>query len=65
MQVLILPGDGIGPEIAAAARRALEALDARFALGLRLSEGRVGLARWNGTERRGRMPQRRRCARRT
>ena len=44
MQVLILPGDGIGPEIAAAARRALEALDARFALGLQLSEGRVGLA---------------------
>ena len=44
MQVLILPGDGIGPEIANAARRGLEALDARFALGLQLSEGRVGLA---------------------
>ena len=43
MHVLILPGDGIGPEITAAVRQALTALDTRFALGLRLSEGRVGL----------------------
>ncbi|MDD9983746.1 MAG: isocitrate/isopropylmalate family dehydrogenase [Gammaproteobacteria bacterium] len=44
MHVLILPGDGIGPEITAAVRQALAALDTRFALGLHLSEGRVGLA---------------------
>ena len=44
MHVLILPGDGIGPEISTAVRQALEALNTRFALGLRLSEGRVGLA---------------------
>ena len=44
MKVLILPGDGIGPEISAVARRALEALDRRFGLGLRIETGRIGLA---------------------
>ena len=34
MQILVLPGDGIGPEITAATREVLEAASKRFALGL-------------------------------
>lgn len=44
MKILLLPGDGIGPEIAAATRTVLEAADARWRLGLDLSEAEVGLA---------------------
>jgi isocitrate/isopropylmalate dehydrogenase len=44
MDILIIPGDGIGPEITAATTEALQALDARFALGLRLREAEAGLA---------------------
>jgi len=44
MRVLIMDGDGIGPEIMAATRRALQALDARFGLGLEFEEVPIGLA---------------------
>jgi len=44
MKILLLPGDGIGPEITAVARRALERLDRRHALGLRLESQDVGHA---------------------
>ncbi|MEE9266410.1 MAG: isocitrate/isopropylmalate dehydrogenase family protein [Gammaproteobacteria bacterium] len=44
MNIVILPGDGIGPEIAAATRQVLAVLDAKLALGLRLEEHAMGLA---------------------
>ncbi len=40
--VLLLPGDGIGPEIVAQARRVLERVSDQFGLNLTLSEDRVG-----------------------
>ena len=40
--VLILPGDGIGPEIVAEARRVLELVNGQDNLSLELSEARVG-----------------------
>jgi 3-isopropylmalate dehydrogenase len=51
MKILLLPGDGIGPEITAATRRVLEHLDRRFALGLAFEEHEVGHAslKKNGT----------------
>jgi 3-isopropylmalate dehydrogenase len=42
MRLLMLPGDGIGPEIAAATRLVLEAADARFKLKLEIVEDVVG-----------------------
>ena len=44
MHLLILPGDGIGPEITAATVGVLKAADARFALGLAFEEAPVGYA---------------------
>jgi isocitrate/isopropylmalate dehydrogenase len=44
MNIAILPGDGIGPEIMAVTVDALARLDRRFALGLRLAKHEVGLA---------------------
>ena len=44
MKILILPGDGIGPEIMAATVSALEALDEKFGLKLNLVERAIGLA---------------------
>ena len=44
MHLLILPGDGIGPEITAATLAVLKAADARFALGLQFEEAPVGYA---------------------
>jgi 3-isopropylmalate dehydrogenase len=44
MRVLVLPGDGIGPEIAAATREVLLALDTRFGLGIELEQHDIGLA---------------------
>jgi 3-isopropylmalate dehydrogenase len=44
MHLLILPGDGIGPEITAATLTVLEAADARFGLGLQVEEAPVGYA---------------------
>lgn len=40
--VLILPGDGIGPEIIAQARRVLDKVNEKFALGLNFTEALVG-----------------------
>jgi 3-isopropylmalate dehydrogenase len=42
MQILVLPGDGIGPEITAATRQVLEAASKRFGLGLDFIEDVVG-----------------------
>lgn len=44
MRIAILPGDDIGPEITAATRQALEALDEKLELGLNLDEHAMGLA---------------------
>jgi len=41
-RVLVLPGDGIGPEIVAEAVKVLEVVDRRFDLGLELDEARIG-----------------------
>lgn len=40
--VLLLPGDGIGPEVVWQARRVLEAVDARHVLDLQFTEGDIG-----------------------
>jgi 3-isopropylmalate dehydrogenase len=42
MQILVLPGDGIGPEITAATRLVLEAASERFTLGLAFMEDVIG-----------------------
>ena len=44
MHLLVLPGDGIGPEIVAATVTVLQATDARLGLGLRLSQAEIGFA---------------------
>lgn len=44
IHLLVLPGDGIGPEITDVVEAALRALDARHRLGLRLSRMEIGLA---------------------
>jgi 3-isopropylmalate dehydrogenase len=44
VRLLVLPGDGIGPEIAVVVQRALERLDKRFDLALRLDVHEVGMA---------------------
>jgi 3-isopropylmalate dehydrogenase len=52
MKLLVLPGDGIGPEITAATVEVLEAASARFALGLELLHdiaGRESLDRHGAT----------------
>lgn len=41
-QVLILPGDGIGPEIVAEAKKVLDVVNAQFSLGLQFDEGLLG-----------------------
>ena len=41
-KILILPGDGIGPEIVTEAVKVLEAVDARFKLDLQLEHGLLG-----------------------
>lgn len=46
-KVLLLPGDGIGPEIVTEAARVLEALNQSFDLGLELSEARLGGAAYD------------------
>ncbi|ABG06037.1 3-isopropylmalate dehydrogenase [Rubrobacter xylanophilus DSM 9941] len=43
-RVLLLPGDGIGPEVVAAARRVADAAAARFGLTLEYEERRIGAA---------------------
>ena len=42
MRILILPGDGIGPEIMAANKSALEAINEKLSLGLRLEVRDIG-----------------------
>jgi 3-isopropylmalate dehydrogenase len=42
MKLLVLPGDGIGPEITAAAQPVLQAVSQRFRLGLEIEEDIVG-----------------------
>jgi 3-isopropylmalate dehydrogenase len=44
MRIVVLPGDGIGPEITAATVAALQAADRRLALGLRFETHEIGLA---------------------
>jgi isocitrate/isopropylmalate dehydrogenase len=44
MNILILPGDGIGPEIVAVAERVLVALNDRVSLGLVFERAEIGLA---------------------
>lgn len=44
MHLLVLPGDGIGPEIVAAALQVLAACEQRFALGLRYTREDIGFA---------------------
>lgn len=44
MRIVVLPGDGIGPEIAAATLAVLEAASERFQLGVTLEEHAVGHA---------------------
>jgi len=44
MHIVVLPGDDIGPEISAATRRVLDALDEKLTLGLRIEEHAMGLA---------------------
>src|SRR6476620_8178284 len=58
MRIVVLPGDGIGPEIAAATSNVLRATSERFGLNLRLEEHPVGhasLQQFGATVRRGLM----------
>ena len=41
-KVMILPGDGIGPEIVAEAKKVLLAIDNKFKLGLKFEEDCIG-----------------------
>ena len=44
MKIIILPGDGIGPEITEATLRVLEAADRALSLGLEFEPHEIGLA---------------------
>jgi len=44
MKILVLPGDGIGPEIAAATLEVLQAVDRRMNLGLAIEVAEIGLS---------------------
>ena len=44
MKFLVMPGDGIGPEIVPVAVAALEALDRKLGLGISLEEVPIGFA---------------------
>lgn len=48
-KILLLPGDGIGPEIVDEGARVLEALNERFDLGAELEQGLVGGAAYDET----------------
>jgi 3-isopropylmalate dehydrogenase len=47
MRLVILPGDGIGPEISAATQQILETVNRKMSLGLSFEEHEIGLGRWN------------------
>lgn len=49
MRIVVLPGDGIGPEITAATRAVLEVVDRKFSLGLEYEPHEVGLASLKAT----------------
>jgi isocitrate/isopropylmalate dehydrogenase len=49
LDILVLPGDGIGPEITAATLRVLEVASRRFGLGLGFEERAIGFAALNET----------------
>nr|WP_047169202.1 isocitrate/isopropylmalate family dehydrogenase [Sphingomonas sp. Y57] len=44
MRILLLPGDGIGPEITSATRKALEVLSDKYSLGLSFTQRAIGHA---------------------
>lgn len=44
MKIIVLPGDGIGPEIVASTMKVLTLANDRFELGLRFEEHEIGLA---------------------
>ena len=44
MKILVLPGDGIGPEITAATLTVLDRVNERFKLGLEWQKDEIGLA---------------------
>ena len=46
MKIVVMPGDGIGPEIVAATLKVLEAVNARLALELSFETHEVGFAAW-------------------
>ena len=46
-RIVILPGDGIGPEVAAQAVRVLEAAAARFSLEITIEEALIGGAAYD------------------
>ncbi|SVD39028.1 uncharacterized protein METZ01_LOCUS391882, partial [marine metagenome] len=48
-KLLILPGDGIGPEVMAEVRRIIEWLDKRSSVGFDVSEGLIGGAAYDAT----------------
>lgn len=48
-KILVLPGDGIGPEIVAEAVKVLEAIDRRFNMGLIIDHGLVGGSAYDAT----------------
>lgn len=48
-KILIIPGDGIGPEIIAEARKVLDVVDQRFQLGLAFDEALLGGAALDAT----------------
>ena len=41
-RILILPGDGIGPEVSVVAKKLLVLLDQKYSLNLEVSEGLLG-----------------------
>jgi 3-isopropylmalate dehydrogenase len=49
VRILVLPGDGIGPEITAATMTVLEAVDKELGLGLSFDEMEIGLASLRST----------------
>ena len=42
IKLLILPGDGIGPEVSSIARELLSLVDQKYSLDLEISEGLIG-----------------------
>ncbi len=44
MQIVVLPGDGVGPEISEATLAVLDAVDRRFGLGITFTQYEIGLA---------------------